>query len=95
MKDSGFCIIFPSFLPVSWHTEACDDNTARLAQQHLEAGLLEVVIAGEGLLDAVLSHHDEGRAICKRPLLVGALGVQSAALTEQSAAGGDTEESGG
>jgi len=31
VKDSGFCIIFPSFLPISWHTEACDDNTAGLA----------------------------------------------------------------
>ena len=39
MKDSGLCIIFPSFLPVSWHTEACDDNTAGLAHQQLEASL--------------------------------------------------------
>jgi hypothetical protein len=39
VKDSGLCIIFPSFLPVSWHTEACDDNTAGLAHQQLEASL--------------------------------------------------------
>ena len=56
MKDSGFCIIFPSFLPISWHTEACDDNTAGLAHQQLEASLLEVVIAGEGFLQCAGPH---------------------------------------
>jgi hypothetical protein len=55
-ERSIYPIIFPSSRPISWHAEACDDNTSGLAHQQLEASLLEVMIAGEGFLQCAGPH---------------------------------------
>lgn len=46
-----------------------------LPQQRGEAGLLEVVVAGQGALDAALLHHAERDAVGQCPRLVRAVEV--------------------
>ena len=59
------------------------------AEQGGEAGLLEVVIGGEGFGEAVATHDDEGDAVGEGPVLVEALDEERAALGEEVGAGGD------
>ncbi len=50
-----------------------------LAQQGPEAGLLEVVVACQGVGDAVVRHDEEGDAIGEAPCLVGARAIKGEA----------------
>jgi len=46
-----------------------DDST--LTQERSESGLLEMVVAGQGVGEAALGHDDEGNAVGQAPGLVG------------------------
>jgi hypothetical protein len=56
------------------------------AEHGTEAGLLEMVVAGEGISQAELGHHDEGDAVGQGPELVGSMGEQVRTRLEQRSA---------
>jgi hypothetical protein len=58
-----------------------------LQEQRHEAGLLEIMVAREGLGHLDVAHDNEAEAISQRPILVGSLAVQIHPTSEEDFSG--------
>jgi 5'(3')-deoxyribonucleotidase len=61
----------------------------QLNEERSESCLLKMAIAGQGLSNVVLVHHDERNAVRKCPAFVRTLGVQGDAGIEERLTGRD------
>src|SRR5712691_3314250 len=61
--------------------------TAPLLEQRLEAGLLEMPVAGEGFADAFIFHYDKRNTVGQRPVLITAVAVEEHSVFEKRASG--------
>jgi len=63
------------------------DHGPWLAEQSREARLFEVMVAGESLCDALLSHDDERDTVSQRPALVRTFGIELHPLVKKPLSG--------
>ena len=61
--------------PIPYQQAMAVGRSSRLAQQGPKASLLKVVVAGQGIGEPAIGHHDERDAIAEAPRFVGAFHI--------------------